>query len=34
MESQLKHIWDDLTVKLTKTPKGLIGVGWCEICLS
>jgi len=32
MESRLHHVWDELTVKLVKSPQGLVGPGWCELC--
>jgi CRISPR-associated protein Csm5 len=34
MESQIRHVWDELTLKLTRTEQGLVGLGWCELCLS
>ncbi len=34
MREKTGKVWDSLTLKLTKSPKGLIGTGWCEICLS
>lgn len=34
MEQQLKHTWDELTIKLANLGEKLVGVGWCEICFS
>jgi CRISPR-associated protein Csm5 len=34
MESYLHHTWDELTIKLAKTPQGLVGPGWCELCFT
>ena len=33
MESHFRHAWDELTIKLVKTSQGLVGPGWCELCL-
>lgn len=33
MSQQYGHAWDDLTLKLVETSRGLIGVGWCELCV-
>jgi hypothetical protein len=34
MEFHLHHTWDELTIKLAKTPQGLVGPGWCELCFT
>ncbi len=34
MEIGLGHTWDEKTVKLTRTERGSVGLGWCELCLS
>jgi CRISPR-associated protein Csm5 len=33
MESKLHHTWDELTIKLVRSPQGLVGPGWCEVCI-
>lgn len=33
MSRQVRGVWDSRTVKLAATPEGLVGVGWCEICM-
>ncbi|NAZ27471.1 MAG: type III-A CRISPR-associated RAMP protein Csm5 [Thermogladius sp.] len=33
MERSLHHTWDELTIKLVETPRGLVGLGWCELCV-
>lgn len=34
MKQQLNHEWDELTIKLVNFSGKLVGVGWCELCLS
>lgn len=34
MQSVLGHTWDELTIKLARFDGKLIGVGWCELCIS
>lgn len=33
MERQVHHAWDELTIKLVETSRGLVGPGWCELCV-
>ncbi len=33
MSRQVGRVWDSRTLKLARTPNGLIGVGWCEVCV-
>jgi CRISPR-associated protein Csm5 len=33
MESKLHHTWDELTIKLVRSSQGLVGPGWCEVCI-
>jgi hypothetical protein len=33
MERSLHRTWDELTIKLVETPRGLVGLGWCELCV-
>ncbi|MEM4554099.1 MAG: type III-A CRISPR-associated RAMP protein Csm5 [Ignisphaera sp.] len=34
MSQELKHTWDERTIKLVNLGGNLVGIGWCEICLS
>lgn len=33
MSRQVRRTWDSLTLKLTPVGDGLVGTGWCEICV-
>jgi len=33
MGMQVRHDWDSRTLKLVRSGEGLVGVGWCEVCV-